>query len=286
MTVFEGVKPWPEVLRQVSPVRFEVQLQLRPELDRVPYCSTGAFSSGAGRAVSPWQTPCALPVGFSSKASPHSSWQFAGRFGGFAVVGLMSQRTALASPKQPMLRLGVMNRFSSCDEAACATAGSGAASRRGRQRGGGGRADGTHAAANSGTLPGCPTPPESLWQYTGRHRARVIWATVLTVLNKVFDVFPEILIGVAIDVVVNENDSFVHDITGVDGRFGQLVVLAIINGVVWIARVRIGVGLHAAVAQPRPDGGARGADGDVRARPAAGAGLLRGPVAPAGSWPS
>ena len=56
------------------------------------------------------------------------------------------------------------------------------------------------------------SPLRRLWQYTGRHRARVIWATVLTVLNKVFDVFPEILIGVAIDVVVNANDSFVADI--------------------------------------------------------------------------
>ena len=73
---------------------------------------------------------------------------------------------------------------------------------------------------------GVRPPPARLWHYAARHRARVVWATVLTVLNKIFDVFPEILIGVAIDVVVNENDSFVADITGVDGRWGQLVVLA------------------------------------------------------------
>jgi len=78
-------------------------------------------------------------------------------------------------------------------------------------------------------------PLARLWQYTARHRARVIWATVLTVLNKVFDVFPEILIGVAIDVVVNEDDSFVAGLTGVESRWGQLVVLAVVNAVVWIA---------------------------------------------------
>ncbi len=78
------------------------------------------------------------------------------------------------------------------------------------------------------------SPLRRLWQYTGRHRARVIWATVLTVLNKVFDVFPEILIGVAIDVVVNGNDSFVADLTGIDSVWGQLVALAVVNAVVWI----------------------------------------------------
>ncbi len=77
-------------------------------------------------------------------------------------------------------------------------------------------------------------PLARLWQYTARHRARVVWATVLTVLNKVFDVFPEILIGVAIDVVVNGDGSFVADITGIEGRWGQLVLLAVLNAVVWI----------------------------------------------------
>ena len=72
---------------------------------------------------------------------------------------------------------------------------------------------------HSGTLPGCPTTPLSACGSTPPATApAVVWATVLTVLNKVFDVFPEILIGVAIDVVVNANDSFVADITGVDGR--------------------------------------------------------------------
>jgi ATP-binding cassette subfamily B protein len=68
-----------------------------------------------------------------------------------------------------------------------------------------------------------------------RHRARTVWATVLSVLNKLFDVVPEILIGIAIDVVVNADDSFVADLTGVGDRWGQLVVLAIVNALAWIA---------------------------------------------------
>ena len=85
-----------------------------------------------------------------------------------------------------------------------------------------------------------PVPPPGghplarLWRYADGHRGQVVWGTVLTVLNKVFDVFPEILIGVAIDVIVNENESFVADLTGVEGRWEQLLILAAINAVVWI----------------------------------------------------
>jgi len=62
----------------------------------------------------------------------------------------------------------------------------------------------------------------------------MVIATILTVLNKIFDVMPEILIGFAVDVVVNADDSFVADLTGVDDRWGQLVILAAINAAVWI----------------------------------------------------
>jgi ATP-binding cassette, subfamily B, bacterial len=85
-----------------------------------------------------------------------------------------------------------------------------------------------------------PVPPPGghplarLWRYADGHRGQVVWGTVLTVLNKVFDVFPEILIGIAIDVIVNENESFVADLTGVEGRWEQLLILAAINAVVWI----------------------------------------------------
>lgn len=77
-------------------------------------------------------------------------------------------------------------------------------------------------------------PLARLWEYSSRHRATVVWATILTVLTKVFDVFPEILIGVAIDVVVNGDGSFVHGITGIEGRWGQLLVLAGVNFAVWV----------------------------------------------------
>jgi len=77
-------------------------------------------------------------------------------------------------------------------------------------------------------------PLRRLWRYAARHRARMIWATVLTVANKVFDVFPEILIGFAVDTMVQGADSYTAGVTGIDGRWGQLLVLAGVNAVVWI----------------------------------------------------
>lgn len=78
-------------------------------------------------------------------------------------------------------------------------------------------------------------PLPRLWRYTRPHRARVLWASFLSVINKIFDIFPELLIGAAIDVVVNSDDSFVADLTGVESRWGQLLVLAAINFAVWLA---------------------------------------------------
>ena len=46
-----------------------------------------------------------------------------------------------------------------------------------------------------------------LLRYASGYRRRISFATTCSVLNKLFDVMPEILIGIAIDVVV-EDDQF------------------------------------------------------------------------------
>jgi ATP-binding cassette subfamily B protein len=63
----------------------------------------------------------------------------------------------------------------------------------------------------------------------------VVWATIFTVLNKLFDVLPELIIGAAVDVVVRGSDSFVSQWLGISDRFGQLAALAIINFAIWLA---------------------------------------------------
>jgi ATP-binding cassette subfamily B protein len=61
----------------------------------------------------------------------------------------------------------------------------------------------------------------------------VAWASAFSVLNKLFDVLPEVLIGIAVDVVVSKKESFLS-------RFGlmdphqQLIALAVITVFVWV----------------------------------------------------
>jgi ATP-binding cassette subfamily B protein len=62
----------------------------------------------------------------------------------------------------------------------------------------------------------------------------VVWATTLSVLNKLADVLPELVIGAAVDVVVRGADSFVGRAFDISGRFDQLLVLALINFIIWL----------------------------------------------------
>ena len=48
-----------------------------------------------------------------------------------------------------------------------------------------------------------------LLRYAKGYRRQIITATICSIINKLFDIAPEILIGVAIDVVVNQENSFV-----------------------------------------------------------------------------
>lgn len=48
-----------------------------------------------------------------------------------------------------------------------------------------------------------------LLRYAKGYRRQIITATMCSIINKLFDIAPEILIGVAIDVVVNQESSFV-----------------------------------------------------------------------------
>jgi ATP-binding cassette subfamily B protein len=80
-----------------------------------------------------------------------------------------------------------------------------------------------------------PTPLRQLWRHASTHRRKVVLATTFSVLNKLCDVAPELLIGVAVDVVVqNGRKSLVGRVFGVEDRFHQLLILAGITVVVWI----------------------------------------------------
>ena len=76
-------------------------------------------------------------------------------------------------------------------------------------------------------------PLRRLLAYLAPHRPRVIWASVCSVANKLFDLAPEILIGAAVDVVVRQQDSFLADLGVQDVRM-QLWLLAAVTFVVWL----------------------------------------------------
>jgi ATP-binding cassette subfamily B protein len=72
-----------------------------------------------------------------------------------------------------------------------------------------------------------------LLRYARGFRRRIVLASVCSIFNKVFDVMPEILIGIAIDVVVRQQDSFVASFGIVDPKW-QLGLLGLLTFVVWV----------------------------------------------------
>lgn len=76
-------------------------------------------------------------------------------------------------------------------------------------------------------------PLRRLFGYARPHRRDIVLATIYSALNKLFDVLPEILIGVAVDVVVNRKDSFLAKVGVVDPK-DQLMLLAVATVLIWV----------------------------------------------------
>lgn len=76
-------------------------------------------------------------------------------------------------------------------------------------------------------------PIRRLFQHAGAYRAQVAWASLFSVLNKLFDVLPEVLIGIAVDVVVSKKESFLSRFGLIDPH-QQLISLAVITVFVWV----------------------------------------------------
>jgi len=73
-----------------------------------------------------------------------------------------------------------------------------------------------------------------LLHYARGYRRRILLATACSVLNKLFDVMPEILIGIAIDVVVRREDSFVAAL-GITEPTSQMLLLGGLTLAIWIS---------------------------------------------------
>ena len=71
-----------------------------------------------------------------------------------------------------------------------------------------------------------------LLRYARGYRRRIITAATCSVINKLFDIAPELLIGVAIDVVVNQEESFVAGL-GFETAQQQITILAVLTFFIW-----------------------------------------------------
>lgn len=76
-------------------------------------------------------------------------------------------------------------------------------------------------------------PLPRLLRYTRRYRRLVGAASLFSILNKIFDLAPPALIGAAVDIVVQQQDSIIAQLGITDTR-SQIVFLALVTLVIWI----------------------------------------------------
>ncbi|MEL6927594.1 MAG: ABC transporter ATP-binding protein [Cyanobacteria bacterium J06600_6] len=75
-------------------------------------------------------------------------------------------------------------------------------------------------------------PLQRLLRYGDNYQGIVWQATACSILNNLFDLAPPAIIGAAVDVVIEQEDSIVARF-GITDIFGQLVVLSILSAIVW-----------------------------------------------------
>jgi len=76
------------------------------------------------------------------------------------------------------------------------------------------------------------SPIRRILAYGKSNKRKAFWASVCSVLNKLFDIAPEILIGVALDVVIRRDDSFVSAL-GITQVEHQLIALGVLTLLIW-----------------------------------------------------
>ena len=76
------------------------------------------------------------------------------------------------------------------------------------------------------------SPFRQLLGYSVAYRQRMVWASVCSVLNKLFDLAPPALIGLAVDVVVKREDSWLG-VRGLEDPSHQLILVAVLTVIIW-----------------------------------------------------
>ncbi len=76
------------------------------------------------------------------------------------------------------------------------------------------------------------SPLRRLLAYATPHRSRIRKATIFSVSNKIFDLAPPALIGMAVDVVVERENSWLASL-GYENIITQLTILSVLTFVIW-----------------------------------------------------
>ncbi|QUY43756.1 ABC transporter ATP-binding protein [Acaryochloris marina] len=75
-------------------------------------------------------------------------------------------------------------------------------------------------------------PLTRLFKYGRVYRSQIWSAATCSVLNKIFDLAPPVLIGAAVDIVVKRQDSLIAAL-GITDVFQQLLALSLISAIIW-----------------------------------------------------
>lgn len=75
-------------------------------------------------------------------------------------------------------------------------------------------------------------PLTRLLKYGRMYRSQIWSAAACSILNKIFDLAPPVLIGAAVDIVVKRQDSLIAAL-GITDVFQQLVALSVISAIIW-----------------------------------------------------
>ena len=75
-------------------------------------------------------------------------------------------------------------------------------------------------------------PFRRLLGHMGSHRGTIRLASFCSITNKIWDLAPPLLIGLAVDVVVEREDSFLASL-GVLDPWHQLILLSVLTFAIW-----------------------------------------------------
>ncbi|MGL6284464.1 MAG: ABC transporter, partial [Microcoleaceae cyanobacterium] len=75
-------------------------------------------------------------------------------------------------------------------------------------------------------------PMVRLFSYSQKYRVRLWQASICSVLNKIFDLAPPGLIGVAVDIVIEKENSILGR-WGITDVFWQLMLLCFVSIIIW-----------------------------------------------------